>query len=200
MARGVINPIPLSEIPEKYVATAEMMNRLVGDATTIQVLAHSQPSTDFYFQDFYKQMFYNERPGLKVEVVDKQLIRLRLSKRHGCALCNRANEEEVRTLGFHEAQIDALFEAEPDPSLFTGAQLALLDFADQMLLQNQDGLLDGALYQKMRRHFSDEQIVEVALVSAILVGAAKMTFVLDVVPREATCSLVKPAPVLAAAQ
>jgi alkylhydroperoxidase family enzyme len=187
--RGVIPLVPIAEIPEEYVATAEMMNRLVGDATTIQVLAHSRPSTDFYFQTFYRQMFYNERPGLKVDVRTKQLLRLRISKRHGCALCNRSNEEEVRTLGFTESQIDGLFYDEPDPSVFSEAERAVIAFTDQMVLDNQKGLLDRALYNQLRAHFTDEQIVEMAMVAAVLVGAAKMTFVLDIVPREATCSL-----------
>jgi alkylhydroperoxidase family enzyme len=134
-------------------------------------------------------MFYNKRLGLKVDVQTKQLIRLRLSKRHGCALCNRANEEEVRTLGFTEAQIDALFHLEPDLGVFTEMERAIIDWADQMVLSNQNGRLDAILYARLRRYFSDEQIVEMAMVTAILVGATKMTFVLDIVPREATCNL-----------
>ena len=198
MNRGVIPPVPLADIPQEYVESANMMSRLVGDSTTIQVFAHSMPSTDFYFQTFYKQMFYNERPGLKVDQHLKQLLRLRISKRHGCALCNRANEEEVRALGFTEAQVDALFFDEIEPGLFTDAELAIVAFADQMVLPNQNGHLDKALYDEMRRHFTDEQIVETAMVAAVLVGAAKMTFVLDIVPREAVCEMVRPVAELAA--
>ena len=192
MARGVIPPVPLSDIPPEYVESANMMSRLVGDATTIQVFAHSMPSTDFYFQTFYRQMFYNERPGLKVDQHLKQLLRLRISKRHGCALCNRANEEEVRQLGFTEAQVDALFYDEVEPGVFTDAEMAVIAFTDQMVLTNPEGLLDTALYEQLRLHFSDEQIVEMAMVSAVLIGAAKMTFVLDIVPRESTCEIVRP--------
>jgi alkylhydroperoxidase family enzyme len=197
MSRSVIELLPLDNLPASYRASADMMNRLVGESTTIQVLAHSRPSVDFYFQDFYEQMFYNKRPGLKVDVQIKQLIRLRLSKRHGCALCNRANEEEVRALGFTEAQIDALFYIEPSRGAFTELELAVIDWADQMVLSNQNGRLDAILYARLRRYFSDEQIVEMAMVTAILVGATKMTFVLDIVPREASCSL---EPRLAAAE
>ncbi|MGE3745698.1 MAG: carboxymuconolactone decarboxylase family protein [Sphingomonadaceae bacterium] len=200
MARGVIKPIPLDQIPADYVATAEMMDRLVGDATTIQVLAHSIPATDFYFKDFYQQMFYNGRPGLTVAVREKQLVRLRISKRHGCALCNRNNEEEILDYGFNQDQVDALFDLNPDASLFTDAELALIGLTDQMVLDNQEGRLDEALYARLRRHLSDEQIVEVSLVAAMLVGAGKLTFVLDLVPREATCTMPAPVRQLAAAE
>ena len=200
MARGVIKPIPLDQIPADYVATAQMMDRLVGDSTTIQVLAHSIPATDFYFKDFYQQMFYNGRPGLTVDVRSKQLVRLRISKRHGCALCNRNNEEEILDYGFTQPQVDAMFDLYPDPGLFSEAELALIHLTDQMVLDNQDGRLDQELYTRLRRHFSDEQIVEVSLVAAILVGAGKLTFVLDLVPREATCTMPAPAERLEAAE
>ncbi|WP_419827175.1 carboxymuconolactone decarboxylase family protein [Sphingomonas sp.] len=199
MIRGVIPPVPIEEIPAEYRQTADMMSRLVGDATTIQVFAHSMPSTDFYFQTFYRQMFYNERPGLKVDQHLKQVMRLRISKRHGCALCNRANEEEVRALGLSEAQVDAFFEDEPSADLFDEAELAVIAFTDQMVLTNQDGSLDRPLYDRLRRSFSDEQIVEMAMVAAVLIGAAKMTFVLDLVPREAVCEFAAPTKPLVAA-
>jgi alkylhydroperoxidase family enzyme len=75
--------------------------------------------------------------------------------------------------------------------VFSEYELALIDFADQMILQNQEGRLDEALYARLRRHMTDEQIVEIALVTAMLVGAGKMTFVLDIVPREAVCEIVR---------
>ena len=110
--------------------------------SAIQGLAHSMPSTDFYLQVFYRQMFYDERPGLKVSQRLKQAMRLRISKRHGCALCNCANEKEVRALGLMQAQVDAFFEDEPPAGLFEEAELALIGFTDQMVLINRDGLPD----------------------------------------------------------
>lgn len=192
MTRGVITPIPVEQIPEEYMATARMMERLVGDATTIQVLAHSMPVTNFYFKDFYERLFYNGHPDVTVDVRLKQLVRLRISKRHGCALCNRNNEEEILDYGFNAGQADALFDLEPDRSLFSEVEMALIDLTDQMVLDNQEGHLDAELYGRLRRHLSDEQIVEISMVAAILVGAGKLTFVLDLVPREATCMLPTP--------
>lgn len=198
MARGVIPLVPIESIPAEYQATADMMSRLVGDSTVIQVFAHSPPTMDFYFQTFYRQMFYNERPGLEVDQHFKQLMRLRISKRHGCALCNRANEEEVLALGLNQDQIDALFDDEPSPGFFSEAEGAVIAFTDQMVLTNQDGKLDKPLYDQLRRSFNDAQIVEMAMVAAVLIGAAKLTFVLDIVPREAVCEFMPRATPIAA--
>ncbi len=189
MVNPAIPRIPLAELPEKYRSTADNMIELIGDATTIQVWAHSQTATDFYFDSFYKGLFYNGRPGTVVHVRYKQLVRLRISKRHGCVICNRNNEAEVREYGYGERQIDALFDLRPDPDLFSELELALIDFADQMILSNQDGTLDKPLYDRLRRHLTDEQIVEIALVSAILVGAAKLGFTLGLRDRETTCEV-----------
>jgi len=195
MSRGVIKPVPIAEMPAQYLPAANMANRLVGESTLIQVLVHSKPALGFYYGDFYKGIFYNEKNGMTVDVRLKQLLRLRLSKRMGCALCNRANEEEIRSIGFGDRQISALFDFSPDRSLFTESECALIDFADQMLLENENGRLDAALYDRLRQHFSDEQIVEISIVCGVIVGMTKMVFTLDIVPREATCT--GPAPVSA---
>lgn len=199
MSRGVIPLVPVESIPAEYQMTADLMSRLVGDATVIQVFAHSPPTMDFYFQTFYRQMFYNERPGLQVDQHFKQVMRLRISKRHGCALCNRANEEEVLALGLSQDQIDAMFEDEPSPGLFDEAEAAVIAFTDEMVLTNQEGRLDQPLYDQLRSSFNDAQIVEMAMVAAVLIGAAKLTFVLDIVPREAACEFIPRATSIAAA-
>lgn len=198
MPRNVIPLIPIEQLPEAYKPTAEMMLKLIGDATTIQVWAHSKPSVDFYFDEFYKGMFYNQRAGMKLDVKYKQLIRLRISKRHGCVICNRNNEAEVQEYGYGIRQIDELFEIAPDPALFTELELALIDFADQMVLTNQDGKLDQPLYDRLRWHLTDEQMVEMAMVSAVLIGAAKMGFTLGLRDCEAVCDIRKAPQALAA--
>lgn len=187
MAGSPIKRIPREELGPEYQPMWDAMNRLVGDASAIEVLAHSRAATDWYFGDFYPRLFGNQDPGMQVDIHYKHLLRLRFSKQHGCALCNRGNEEQARAIGFSDAQIDALLDAEPARELFTPAEHAVIEFADQMVLQNMDGQLTQERYDRLRAHFSDSQIVEMAMVSAVLVGAAKMMFVLDLVPREATC-------------
>jgi alkylhydroperoxidase family enzyme len=189
MTRTAIPKLPLDTLPAEYQEMGRLSGELVGDTTLVQVFGHSLVAADWYFHDFYEQMFFNRRAGTETPVRLKQLLRLRLSKRHGCALCNRGNEREVKAVGFDDAQIDALFDPAPAPDLFTREELAVIAFADQMALDNSDGRLTPALYADLRASLSDKQIVELAIVSAVLVGAAKMTFVLDIVPREMTCAL-----------
>lgn len=188
MAGTPIKRMSRDELSAEHQGMWDAMDRLTGDPAAIEVLAHNPVATHWYFHDFYGQLFENQREGLQVDVRTKHLLRLRYSKQHGCALCNRGNEEQARAFGyFTDAQIDALLEPDPAAELFTEAELAVIEFADQMMAHNMDGLLTRERYERMRRHFTDAQIVEMAMVSAVLVGAAKMMFVLDIVPREASC-------------
>ncbi len=187
MTRGPIPPVPLDQLPERYKTSVDLMDRLVGDPYTIQVFAHSEPMTDFYYDEFYAKAFYNGDPRMKTDNRTKQLARMRIGKRHGCAVCNRSNEEEAQQIGFTAAQVDAMFQDRPDPSLFTGAELAVIDFVDQLVHTNPEGMVDRALYERLRETYSDEQIVELAFVAAIFVGVSKMNIALGMVPRDPVC-------------
>lgn len=187
MTMSPIKRIPRTELPADYSIMWDTMDRLVGDPTAIEVLANNMEVTRWYFEDFYKNLFANANPQMQVSTHLKQLLRLRFSKQHGCALCNRGNEEQARASGFSDAQIDALLDPKPATELFTEAEHAVIEFADQMMLHNADGQLTKDRYDRLHKHFSDAQIVEMAMVSAVLVGAAKMMFVLDLVPRETNC-------------
>ncbi len=190
MQHGPIPPVPLDRLPEKYKDSVVLMDRLVGDPYTIQVFAHSEPMTDFYYNEFYAKAFYNGDPGMKVDNRTKQLARMRIGKRHGCAVCNRSNEEEAQSIGFSAAQVDAMFEDQPNPALFSEADLAVVDFVDQLVHTNPEGTVDQALYDRLRRGYSDEQIVELAFVAAIFVGVSKMNIALGMVPRDPVCAFV----------
>ena len=187
MTRGPVPPVPLSQLPERYKTSVDLMDRLVGDPYTIQVFAHSEAMTDFYYDEFYAKAFYNGDPRMKTDNRTKQLARLRIGKRHGCAVCNRSNEEEAQQIGFTAAQVDAMFEDRPDQTLFTAGELAVIELVDQLVHTNPDGSVDQALYERLRRDYSDEQIVELSFVAAIFVGVSKMNIALGMVPRDPVC-------------
>lgn len=190
MQHGPIPPVPLEKLPERYLESVDLMDRLVGDPYTIQVFAHSEPMTDFYYEQFYAKCFYNGDPAMKTDNRTKQLARMRIGKRHGCAVCNRSNEEEGQQIGFTAAQVNAMFQDLPDPSLFTEVELAVIEFVDQLVHTNPEGRVDQALYERLRCGYDDEQIVELAFVTAIFVGVSKMNIALGMVPRDPVCEFV----------
>ncbi len=154
---------------------------LTGDASIIEVFANSPKVAEFFFDNFYQGLFFNGDVPLRY----KELLRLRLSKVHGCWFCNRNNEAGAKAAGFTDTQIQAIGGDADAP--FTDAERAVLGLADQLALTNMGGALTPELYAALKAQFTDADIVELSMVGAILGGLNKMAFVLDLVEREAWC-------------
>jgi alkylhydroperoxidase family enzyme len=51
------------------------------------------------------------------------------------------------------------------------------------------GVVDKELFDLLQRHYTDEQIVELAIVIAVLVGMAKMLFAMDWADKDTVCPM-----------
>ncbi|MFN3591491.1 MAG: carboxymuconolactone decarboxylase family protein, partial [Thermaurantiacus sp.] len=127
---------------------------------------------------------------MRVDVRTKELLRLRLSKQHGCQFCNRFNAVEAVKAGLTEEQIDMIWA--PEAPVWSDADQAVMALADEMMLQNMAGHLSPALHERLRANFDDSQIVELGFIAAVLTGVAKWIFTYDMVNREDTCPIVQP--------
>ncbi len=58
-----------------------------------------------------------------------------------------------------------------------------------MVLTNLKGAVDRALYARLKRHFTDAELVELGMVMAVLTGVAKLIFAYDLVEKEDYCPL-----------
>lgn len=173
-----IEPAAMSEDLQQVWNT---LNELTGEPTFVEVFAQAPELLDFVMQQFYGRIFF----GGRVDERYKQLARLRLSQVHGCRTCNKQNVPGARNSGFSDEQIAAM-EA-PTAALFDAAELAVLEYAEQMALTNHDGKVDAGLYARLSAHFSDAEICELGTVMAVIGGMAKLSFVLDLVEREDYC-------------
>jgi alkylhydroperoxidase family enzyme len=136
--------------------------------------------------EFYMKVFF----GGVVAQRHKQLVRLRLSIVHGCRTCNKQNVPGAIEAGFTPQQIDALVAGSAGTDLFTEAELAVIEYADQMVLTNMNGSVSPELFARLRRHFDEPQILELGVVMAIIGGMAKLSFLLGVVEKEDYCPFV----------
>ncbi|HEY2634321.1 MAG TPA: carboxymuconolactone decarboxylase family protein [Steroidobacteraceae bacterium] len=159
----------------------DMLNQLTGDATFVEVFAQAPDLLEFVMQQFYAKVFF----GGQVEQRFKQLARLKLSLIHGCRTCNKQNVPGALEAGFTQTQIDALREGDAGP--FSPAERAVIEYAEQIALSNMDGRMTPALFDALRTHFSEAQILELGTAMAVISGMAKLSFVLDLVERESYC-------------
>jgi alkylhydroperoxidase family enzyme len=177
--------IPRAQLPESLQPVWDLAKERVGDATAIEAWANNAPMLDWYFNGFYKNVFYNGDARMTVDVRTKELLRIKLSKQHGCFFCNRWNSVDCLAVGITQAQIDNVLT--PTAQHFDDKDLAVIQLADEMMLQNMTGQLTPALYARLRKYYSDAQIVEMGFVAAVLTGMAKYVFVFDLVDREELC-------------
>ena len=182
MANTVLLRTPRDQLSPHAGAAWDMLDGLTGEPAFIEAMASAPELLDFVMNQFYGQIFF----GGRVEERFKQLLRLRLSLAHGCRSCNLQNVVGTRAAGFSD---EAIASIEGDRASFSDAERDVLDFADQMVMTNSEGMLSADLHARLSRHFDAAQICELAVVAGFIGGMAKMAFVLDLVEKEEVCPL-----------
>lgn len=187
MPNPPVRRISRADMPDDFKSHWDKGMQQTGDATLIEVLANAPDAMRHYFSDFYGQVFYNGDPKMTLDVRTKELLRIKLSKQHGCRYCNMSNTPQALAAGVSQGQLDNL--KQPTAEYFNAQDLAVLEFAEQMMLQNMHGKLNQDLYHRLKNYYDDGQIVEMGYVAAILTGIAKWIFTFDMVEREEDCPI-----------
>jgi len=72
--------VPFEDLPEGLRTRAEAAQEITGDTRFLQALGNAPHMAEFYFRDFYENVFHQGIVPVRV----KELVRLRLSNLHGC--------------------------------------------------------------------------------------------------------------------
>lgn len=181
MTDTIFPKVPREEMTDDAKAAFDALVELSGDATFVEVFARAPELLNFAMVDFYQKLFFGGRVVEKY----KQLSRLRLSMNHGCRTCNLQNVKGVAGFGYSQTQIDAMWKG--DYSSFSEDEQAVMELADEIALNNREGEYTPALHEKLKRHFSDEDILELAMCLGVIVGLVKLSFTLGLVQKESYC-------------
>ena len=146
---------PREQLPPQIAPAWDMLNKLTGEPTFIEVFAQAPHLLELIMNEFYMKVFF----GGVVDQRHKQLVRLRLSIVHGCRTCNKQNVPGALEAGFSQRQVDALIAGTAEGTLFTAAELAVLEYADQMVLTNMHGSVSPELFARLRQHFDEAAIL-----------------------------------------
>lgn len=187
MPDPVLERVPREKMSPAHQKVWDLGMQRSGEATIVEVMANHPALMDWYFDGFYARLFYNADPAMTVDVRTKELLRFKLSRQHGCFFCNRMNAVDALQAGITQAQLDQILE--PTAALFDERDLAVIELADQMKLQNMEGQLTPVLHARLRRYYSDQQIMEMGMICAVLTGMAKLIFTFDMVTREEQCPI-----------
>lgn len=181
MADTILPRVAREDMTEDAAAARDALHELAGDATFVEVFATAPELLNFAMVDFYQKLFFEGRMAEKY----KQLARLRLSMSHGCRTCNSQNVPSVAAMGYTDEQIDAMWRQ--DYSGFPEDEQAVMELADEIALDNRDGHFTPELFAKLKRHFSIEEILELAMCLGVIVGLVKLSFTMGLVDKEAYC-------------
>jgi alkylhydroperoxidase family enzyme len=181
MSDTLLTRVPPDQMPTGARQAWNALNDLTGEPAFVEVFAKAPELLDFAMVEFYQKIFFDGRVG----PTHKQLARLRLSMNHGCRTCNLQNLVGVAELGFSQEKIDAMWRQ--DYSGFTEDEQAVMELADEIALNNDHGKLTPELHAKLKRHFTDEEILELGLCLAVIVGLVKLSFAFGLVEKEPYC-------------
>jgi AhpD family alkylhydroperoxidase len=115
----------------------------------------------------------------------KEMCRIRISVAHRCGYCSTVRSKPARADGLTEELVQDL--------LHEGARLsprekAALEYAD--LFKSGDEAIDSdAVYARLRRHFTDEEIIELGMLCAQTVGVGRLVRSLNILSWQEACEL-----------
>ena len=117
----------------------------------------------------------------------KELVRLRISTRHFCGYCSTVRSNVAKTRGLTEEKINAMADFESS-ELFTPRERTALRFA--VLFKSGDDAIDSdAVYTDLKKHFTEEEIIELALLCAETDGVGKFARSLQMRTWEEACEI-----------
>jgi len=177
----VFNRVPREEMNDRHRGSWDRSNELHGDTTFVEVLCNAPDAYDWYNDRFYQELFYSGRVERKLV----ELVRLYLAGEHGCAACNRSDWQAALDVGYTEEQLSSLHDFKNGP--LAEREKALLELAQVMALTNAASQVDQVLYERLKAHFSDAELVEFGMIMAILTGMAKFILAFDLLERLRSC-------------
>ena len=89
MPETLLQRVPPEQLPAELRPVWDLATARSDDATAIEAWGTHPAMLDWYFNGFYQNVFYNADARMLVDVRSKELLRIKLSKQHGCVFCNR---------------------------------------------------------------------------------------------------------------
>jgi AhpD family alkylhydroperoxidase len=181
-----LSQVAPEDMPDSLRATWERAGE--GGKKFIAAVAHAPEHAERLFP-YYNGIRYGTLLGPKV----CELLRLAIAQTTQCPICLAARREEAVADGMTEEQVARL--VAPDSEVFTEAELAVVSFAykfgaDHFAIGEED-------FTELRRHFTEEEVTEIGMLSAQFLGFGRLVMVLGL--ENPVCPIPPDSPARAAA-
>ena len=159
-----IKPVPEEVLSESLSEIIERLKskKVISSTTPIRVWAHRPKLALAWLklmECFYTDSTLDERL--------RELIRIRVAAATNCQACQLSRKSDTVT----EADIACVTN---DGPRFSKAERAAIDFAGH--LAGDHDMISDKTFEALREEFSEEQIVEINMFSALMMAGGRMTF------------------------
>jgi AhpD family alkylhydroperoxidase len=118
----------------------------------------------------------------------KEMCRVRISVAHRCGYCSTVRSNVARDDGLDERLVQEVLGELSDAHRLSAREKAALEYAD--LFKAGDAAIDSdAVYAALRRHFGEEEIIELGMLCAQTVGAGRLVRSLNIVSWQEACEI-----------
>jgi AhpD family alkylhydroperoxidase len=117
----------------------------------------------------------------------KEVVRILISTKHFCGYCSTVHSNVAKARGLTQEKVAAIVDFETS-DLFDEREKAALRFATKFKMGD-DGVDSDAAYDDIKRHFTEEEIIELALLCAETDGVGKFARSLQMRTWDEACQL-----------
>ena len=118
----------------------------------------------------------------------KEMCRIRISVAHQCGYCSTVRSNVAKAEGLTEDMIGHLIGSYETSGHFTARERAALRYAD-LFKQGEHAIDKDEVYEELKKHFSEEEIIELGMLCAQTDGVGKLVKSLNVLSWDDACSL-----------
>jgi len=117
----------------------------------------------------------------------KEMCRIRISVAHRCGYCSTVRSKVARADGLDEELVQEVL-GDLSAGRLDAREKAALEYADRFKAGD-EAVDSDAVYAALRRHFSEEEIIELGMLCAQTVGVGRLVRSLNIVSWEEACEL-----------
>jgi len=118
----------------------------------------------------------------------KEMCRIRISVAHQCGYCSTVRSNVAKAEGLTEGMIDDLLGSYQTSKYFTAREKAALHYAD-LFKQGEHAIDKDEVYDELKKHFSEEEIIELGMLCAQTDGVGKLVKSFNVLSWDDACAL-----------
>lgn len=152
------------------------------DPRVVSIMTRSEIGTAWV--EFWNKVLYKGVLPHKL----KEMCRIRISVAHQCGYCSTVRSNVAKAEGLTEGMIDDLLNAYWTSQHFTAREKAALHYAD-LFKQGEHAIDKDEVYNELKNHFSDDEIVELGMLCAQTDGVGKLVKSFNVLSWEEACAL-----------